>query len=220
MKLVYTVLVLAALVYAERRLIEPRLTGARLSALVQAALVYTVLVYQEWIRFNQSVASHKTHYRSTQSEDVTHEYSLTHELWNAYSKQIFRSTRLYCFWITSTEHFHGKENVRYSLFHVNDLITDKISLQHPSGWCWKMHVCFTGSCSNALAFANANAAFALALAFDSPLTAAFALAFAFDSSAFALAFDSNAFDWIKCESNASVLLLIHNGYFVSWFLLE
>ena len=50
MKLVYTVLVLAALVYAERRLIEPRLTGARLSALVQAALVYTVLVYQEWIR--------------------------------------------------------------------------------------------------------------------------------------------------------------------------
>ncbi len=45
MKLVYTVLVLAALVYAERRLIEPRLTGARLSALVQAALVYTVLVY-------------------------------------------------------------------------------------------------------------------------------------------------------------------------------
>ena len=49
MKLVYTVLVLAALVYAERRLIEPRLTGARLSALVQAALVYKVLVYQEWI---------------------------------------------------------------------------------------------------------------------------------------------------------------------------
>ena len=45
MKLVYTVLVLAALVYAEHRLIEPRLTGARLSA-----LVYKVLVYQEWIR--------------------------------------------------------------------------------------------------------------------------------------------------------------------------
>ena len=44
MKLVYTVLVLAALVYVERRLIEPRLTGARPSALVQA-----VLVYQEWI---------------------------------------------------------------------------------------------------------------------------------------------------------------------------
>ncbi len=43
LKLVYTVLVLAALVYAERRLIEPRLTGARLSA-----LVYKVLVYQEW----------------------------------------------------------------------------------------------------------------------------------------------------------------------------
>ena len=52
MKLVYTVLVLAALVYAERRLIEPRLTGARLSALVQAALVYKVLVYQEWIQRN------------------------------------------------------------------------------------------------------------------------------------------------------------------------
>ena len=53
-----------------------------------------------------------------------------------------------------------------------------------------------GLCSNALAFANANAAFALALAFDSLVTAAFALAFAFDSSAyaFALAFDSNAFD--------------------------
>ena len=52
--------------------------------------------------------------------------------------------------------------------------------------------------SNALAFANAraNAAFELALAFDSPVTGAFALAFAFDSSAFsfALAFDSNAFD--------------------------
>ena len=44
-------------------------------------------------------------------------------------------------------------------------------------------------CSNALAFASA--AFAIALAFDSPVTAAFALAFAFDSSAFAfaLAFD-------------------------------
>ena len=60
-----------------------------------------------------------------------------------------------------------------------------------------------GLCSNALAFANAsaNAAFALALAFDSPVMAAFALAFAFDSSAFAftLAFDSNAF---LIESNA------------------
>ncbi len=50
MKLVYTVIVLAALVYVERRLIEPCLTGARLCALVQAALVYKVLVYQEWIR--------------------------------------------------------------------------------------------------------------------------------------------------------------------------
>ena len=51
----------------------------------------------------------------------------------------------------------------------------------------------SGLCSNALSFANAsaNAAFALALAFDSPVMAAFALAFAFDSSAFAfaLAFD-------------------------------
>ena len=56
--------------------------------------------------------------------------------------------------------------------------------------------------------------------------AAFALAFAFDSSAFvfALAFYSNAFDRNKmrnkCESNATVLLLLHNGYFVSWFRLE
>ena len=85
-----------------------------------------------------------------------------------------------------------------------------------------------GLCSNALAFANAsaNAAFALALAFDCPGMTAFALAFAFDSSAFAfaLAFDSNAFDWNqmrnKCGSNATVLLLLHNGYFVSWFPLE
>ena len=53
-----------------------------------------------------------------------------------------------------------------------------------------------GLFSNALAFANASANAAFALAFDSPVTAAFALAFAFDSSAFAfaLAFDSNAFD--------------------------
>ena len=54
--------------------------------------------------------------------------------------------------------------------------------------------------------------------------AAFALAFAFDSSAFALAFDSNKFDWNqmrhKCESSANILLLLHNGYFVSWFRLE
>ena len=72
-------------------------------------------------------------------------------------------------------------------------------------------------CSNA--FANA----AFALAFDSPVMAAFALAFSFDSSAFAPAFDSNAFDWnqmrIKCESNETVLLL-HNVYFLSWFRLE
>ena len=70
-----------------------------------------------------------------------------------------------------------------------------------------------GLCSNALAFANAsaNAAFALALAFDSPVTAAFALAFAFESSAFAfaLAFDSNAFDLIKCETNANQMPLYY-----------
>ena len=51
-----------------------------------------------------------------------------------------------------------------------------------------------GLCSNALAFANASANAAFALAFDSPVTTAFALAFAFDLSEFALAFDSNAFD--------------------------
>ena len=60
----------------------------------------------------------------------------------------------------------------------------------------------SGLCSNAFAFASANAAFALALALDCPSVDAFA----FDSSAFALAFDSNAFDWNqmrnKCESNA------------------
>ena len=79
-------------------------------------------------------------------------------------------------------------------------------------------------CSNAFANASANAAFALA--FDCPVVDAFALAFAFDSSAFAfaLAFDSNALDWSqmrnKCESNETVLLLLHTGYFVSWFRLE
>ena len=64
----------------------------------------------------------------------------------------------------------------------------------------KSLICQACAQLNALAFANAsaNAAFAPALAFDSPVTTAFALAFAFDSSAFAfalaLAFDSNAFD--------------------------
>ena len=57
-------------------------------------------------------------------------------------------------------------------------------------------------------FASANAAFALAL--DRPVMASFALAF--DSSAFA--FDSKAYDWNqmrnKCESNSTVLLLLHN----------
>ena len=57
-------------------------------------------------------------------------------------------------------------------------------------------------------------------------SSAFAFALAFDSNAFDLikcesnAFDSNAFDLIKCESNATVLLLLHDGYFVSWFRLE
>ena len=49
-----------------------------------------------------------------------------------------------------------------------------------------------GLCSNALAFANANVAFALA--FDSPVMVAFALACDSSAFAFALAFDSNAFD--------------------------
>ena len=71
--------------------------------------------------------------------------------------------------------------------------------------------CIPGLCSNACA--NANAAFALA--FYSPMVDAFTLAYAFDSSAFAIALDSNAFDWNqmrdKCESNETVLLL-HNVY--------
>ena len=63
-------------------------------------------------------------------------------------------------------------------------------------------------CSNAFAFASANAAFALA--FDCPVVDAFSLAFAFDSYAFALAFDSNAaVDWNqmrnKSESNETVV---------------
>ena len=76
----------------------------------------------------------------------------------------------------------------------------------------------TGLCSNA--FATENAAFA----FDCPVMDAFALAFdcpvmdAFASSAFALAFDSNALFLI--ESNATVLLLFYNVYFLSWFFLE
>ena len=57
-----------------------------------------------------------------------------------------------------------------------------------------------GLCSNALAFASANAAFALALAFDCHVMDAFALAFAFDS---------NACDWIKCETNANQMTLYH-----------
>ena len=62
-----------------------------------------------------------------------------------------------------------------------------------------------GLCSNAIARANyANAAFALALAFDCPAVDAFAIAFAFDSS---------AFDWnqmrIKCETNAIKMRLYY-----------
>ena len=56
---------------------------------------------------------------------------------------------------------------------------------------WKINIVLqTGFCSSA----NANAGFALALAFDCPVMDAFA--FAFDSSAFvvALVFDSKAFD--------------------------
>ncbi len=92
----------------------------------------------------------------------------------------------------------------------------------------KKHPSEASLCSNAFAFANvsANAAFALALAFDCHVMASFALAFSFDEFAFALAFDSTAFDWNqmrnKCELNATVLLLplLHNGYFVSWVRLE
>ena len=75
--------------------------------------------------------------------------------------------------------------------------------------------CIPGLCSNAFAFVSANAAFALALAFDCPAADAFVLAFAFDSSAFALAlaFDSNAFDWnqmrIKCETNSNQMRLCY-----------
>ena len=77
-------------------------------------------------------------------------------------------------------------------------------------------MCSYQACAQMHLLASANAAFALALAFDSSVMAAF------DSSAFAP--DSNAFDWNqmrnKCESNATALLLLHNGYFVSWFRLE
>ena len=56
-----------------------------------------------------------------------------------------------------------------------------------------------GLCSNA--FASANAAFALA--FDCPVSVMDAFALAFDSPAFALVFDSNAFDWNQMhQSNA------------------
>ena len=48
--------------------------------------------------------------------------------------------------------------------------------------------------SFASASTNANAEFALALAFYCPVMDALVLPIAFDSSAFALAFDSNAFD--------------------------
>ena len=76
----------------------------------------------------------------------------------------------------------------------------------------------------ALVFAFDSSAIVFALAFDSCVMAAFALAFESSAFAFALAFDSNAFDWNqmrnKCESNATILQLLHNGYFVSLFRLE
>ncbi len=51
--------------------------------------------------------------------------------------------------------------------------------------------------------------------------AGFALVFAFDSSAivFALAFDSCVMAAFALAFD-SVLLLLHDGYFVSWFRLE
>ena len=59
MKLVYTVLVLAALVYAESSSYWTSSNrGARPRALVQAALVYKVLVYQEWILFEHVQYDH------------------------------------------------------------------------------------------------------------------------------------------------------------------
>ena len=76
----------------------------------------------------------------------------------------------------------------YSLFVLRVLIFHKILITHT--------LFIPGMCSNALAIASANAAFALAIAFDCHAMDAFALAFVFDSFAFAiaLAFDSNAFD--------------------------
>ena len=66
--------------------------------------------------------------------------------------------------------------------------------------------CQSGLCSNA---EFAAFAFALALALACPVVDAFDL--------FALAFDSNAFEWnqmhIKFESNETVLLLLHNVSF-------
>ena len=84
MKLVYTILVLAALVYAERRLIEPRLTGARLIALVQAALVYTVLVYQEWIQNGapSKCPKQKREYTSKQVYHIVHLYRQGLHFWS------------------------------------------------------------------------------------------------------------------------------------------
>ena len=91
-------------------------------------------------------------------------------------------------------------------------------------------VLVAGLCPNALAFANAsaNAAFALALAFDSSVMDAFALAFLIhpylllDLHLIQMhLIESNAKQMRnKCESNATVLLLLHNGYSVSWFRLE
>ena len=75
----------------------------------------------------------------------------------------------------------------YACPHNNRAVCENFVLQVPA-----TTRVISGLCSNALANESAKAAFALS--FDSPVMAAFVLAFAFDSSAFALAFDSNAFD--------------------------
>ena len=76
--------------------------------------------------------------------------------------------------------------VVYACPHNNRAVCGNFVLQVPA-----TTRVISGLCSNALANASANAAFAFV--FDSPVMAAFA--FAFDSSAFAfaLSFDSNAF---------------------------
>ena len=77
---------------------------------------------------------------------------------------------------------------------------------------WELVINANKACAQMHLHLQMQVQIAFALAFDSTVTAAFALAF-----------DSNAFEWIKCETNANqmpLLLLIHNGYFVSLFRLE